>query len=202
MASEKRRDRREYRRKYYLANREKELNRAKKWLKNNPKSRSESNRRYYRANWKKMREQHREYKRNRRRTDPLYRLKDNLRRRIIHAVTRIQMRKNRRTMDILGCEMDFLKRHIEAQFSPGMTWENYGRWHIDHIVPLATAKSKEAAEKLCHYTNLAPLWAEDNFAKGAKLKWPSRRLRACVTSRAAKAAPTRGSAARARPVLG
>jgi hypothetical protein len=50
-----------------------------------------------------------------------------------------------------------------------MNWDNRDKWHIDHIIPLASAKSPEEVEKLCHYTNLQPLWASDNMSKGAKL---------------------------------
>jgi hypothetical protein len=58
---------------------------------------------------------------------------------------------------------------MELQFWPGMTWSNYGKWHVDHIIPLCTANSKEALEKLCHYTNLQPLWAVDNLRKNKKV---------------------------------
>jgi hypothetical protein len=52
-----------------------------------------------------------------------------------------------------------------------MTWDNYGvgGWEIDHIIPLASAKTEEEVYKLCHYTNLQPLWANENFKKGKKI---------------------------------
>ena len=50
-----------------------------------------------------------------------------------------------------------------------MNWSNYGLWHIDHIIPLSSAKKQEDLYKLCHYTNTQPLWAEDNLKKGSKL---------------------------------
>jgi hypothetical protein len=61
--------------------------------------------------------------------------------------------------------------YMEKQFQPGMSFDNYGfdGWHIDHIVPLATAKTEEQVAKLNHYTNLQPLWAKDNMSKGAKI---------------------------------
>ena len=50
-----------------------------------------------------------------------------------------------------------------------MSWENYGEWHVDHKIPLASAKTKEEVEKLFHHSNLQPLWAKDNLEKGAKI---------------------------------
>jgi len=50
-----------------------------------------------------------------------------------------------------------------------MSWDNYGEWHIDHIIPLCSATTVEELEKLCHYTNLQPLWAEENLFKGGKM---------------------------------
>lgn len=63
--------------------------------------------------------------------------------------------------------------HLEAQFAPGMTWENRGEWHVDHIRPLASfdLTDPEQLRTASHYTNLQPLWASDNLAKGARLDW-------------------------------
>jgi hypothetical protein len=61
-----------------------------------------------------------------------------------------------------------LKQHLENQFQSGMNWKTYGKygWHIDHIIPLSSAKTEKELYKLCHYTNLQPLWAKDNLIKG------------------------------------
>ena len=60
---------------------------------------------------------------------------------------------------------------MESQFTDGMTWDNWGKygWHVDHKVPLSSAKTPDELIKLCHYTNLQPLWAKDNLSKGAKI---------------------------------
>ena len=73
---------------------------------------------------------------------------------------------------MLGCSIDSLKRHLSKKFKIGMSWDNYGihGWHIDHIIPLSSAKTIEDIEKLCHYTNLQPLWAKDNLQKSNKIK--------------------------------
>ncbi|UYE95733.1 hypothetical protein HAAEEKHM_00013 [Sinorhizobium phage AP-16-3] len=79
----------------------------------------------------------------------------------------------RRTFDLLGYTVDDLKRHLEAQFTRGMSWENYGEWHIDHILPLAIHEYESAEcpdfKRAWALTNLQPLWAKDNMSKGAKV---------------------------------
>ena len=79
------------------------------------------------------------------------------------------LRKNNKTFEIIGCTPFELQKHLEEQFIDGMTWENYGQWHIDHIIPLSTANIEEEIYKLCYYTNLQPLWAIDNLKKGNKI---------------------------------
>lgn len=75
----------------------------------------------------------------------------------------------------VGCTREELIKHIESQFEEGMSWDNYGEWHIDHIIPLAAAKTEclesmvENLKYLNHYSNLRPLWAAENIAKGASL---------------------------------
>lgn len=73
-----------------------------------------------------------------------------------------------KTASILGCSWAEFAAHIERQFLPGMTWQNRGEWHIDHIVALATAKTEADVLALNHFTNLRPMWGPDNFKKGAK----------------------------------
>jgi hypothetical protein len=81
----------------------------------------------------------------------------------------LDITKKNKTFDIVGCNPLQLKEHLEKQFVDGMTWENKGDWHIDHIIPLSSAKTEDELYKLCHYTNLQPLWAIDNIKKGKKI---------------------------------
>lgn len=78
-------------------------------------------------------------------------------------------RKNSKTAQMLGCSWRFLKTHIEKQFTKGMTWENRHLWQIDHIIPLASAKNEDQLKKLCHFSNLQPLWNYDNQSKSDKI---------------------------------
>jgi hypothetical protein len=110
-----------------------------------------------------------EYQKRRRREDPLFKVKNNLRRRINDAYTASYWTKTSRNQDVLGCDYDTAFKHIESQFREGMSWDNYGEWHIDHIIPLCSANNVFELEILCHYTNLQPLWAAENISKGGSL---------------------------------
>ena len=72
--------------------------------------------------------------------------------------------------DLLGCTMESFISYLTSKLKEGMTLENYGKWHIDHIKPIALfdTTSKEQIKECFHYTNLQPLWARENFSKGAK----------------------------------
>jgi len=100
------------------------------------------------------------------------RLATNLRSRLRDAIKRNQ--KSGSAVRDLGCSIEFLKKHLEDQFTEGMSWSNYGRygWHIDHIIPLDSfdLTNREELLKACNYTNLQPLWAGDNLRKGSKMQ--------------------------------
>lgn len=80
-------------------------------------------------------------------------------------------RKVASATDLLGCTVEECRKHLESQFSDGMSWDNYGEWHIDHIVPLArfSFDSDEDFRRAFHFTNLQPLWARENLSKGDRL---------------------------------
>ncbi len=105
-------------------------------------------------------------------TDPIFKLKKGIRCLISQSFKRTcegTYKKEERSVELLGCTLEFFMKHIQDKFTEGMTQENYGEWHLDHIIPLATAKTREDVVKLNHYTNFQPLWAKDNLAKGAKI---------------------------------
>jgi hypothetical protein len=78
--------------------------------------------------------------------------------------------KSAATLELLGCALEELRVHLEVRFVSGMTWDNYGQWHIDHIRPCASfdLTDPEQQRQCFHYTNLQPLWAADNLRKGAR----------------------------------
>lgn len=112
-----------------------------------------------------------EYQRRRKEKDPVFALSQRVRVLLYARLRRGGFTKRSRTHEILGCDYETLAAHMEARFQPSMTWENRGEWHIDRIVPLASAKTEDDVIRLNHYTNLQPLWAADNLAKGARLDW-------------------------------
>jgi len=126
--------------------------------------------------WKNRNKQKLKYIHNKRlTTDVFYKLKLNLRSRFYHAI-RGNYKSGSAVKD-LGCDISFFKSFIESKFTDGMTWENWGRgmngrkeWQIDHIKPLASfdLTDKKQLQEACHYTNLQPLWAIDNFIKSDK----------------------------------
>jgi|688.fasta_scaffold534543_2 hypothetical protein len=110
------------------------------------------------------------YRDSRRKNEPLYKITENIRRRINKFFKSKNIEKNNKTFDIVGCSPEFLKEYIENKFTEGMSWDLMGKHiHIDHIIPLSSAKTEEDVYKLCHYTNLQPLWAEDNLKKSSKI---------------------------------
>lgn len=135
-------------------------------------------REYYKRNASKIRVKQTQYYQNnkekinsrvrdRLRADVSFRLRKSLSSRIYQAVKFFGQKKFNNTTGLIGCSMPKLILHLESQFQEGMTWENYGRWHIDHIKPCASFDlSDDKQQKECfHYTNLQPLWAIDNLRK-------------------------------------
>jgi hypothetical protein len=104
--------------------------------------------------------------------DPLYKLTTNIRSLIGNSFKRScngEFIKSKKTEEILGCTLEEFVKHLQSKFTEGMTLENYSEWEIDHIIPLASAKTEEEIHKLNHYTNLQPLWKSDNRSKSDKL---------------------------------
>jgi hypothetical protein len=104
---------------------------------------------------------------DRKKNDPQFKLKTLYR----SKLNKILGSNRESTFELIGCSSLELKIHLEQQFVVGMEWDNHGvhGWHIDHIIPLSSAKNNEELKKLCHYTNLQPLWWWDNLEKRDKI---------------------------------
>ena len=106
-----------------------------------------------------------EYNQRRVAVDREYRLICRMRSRMRNALNGTL--KHSPTLELLGCTVEHFRFHLEQQFTEGMTWDNYGEWHMDHIQPCASFDQTDPEQqKICwHYTNYQPLWAEDNLRK-------------------------------------
>lgn len=154
--------------KFRSQNPEKHKASHREWREKNKEKHCQNAKNYYRANRKKANETKRKRRLERRKADPLFALKTSVRSAVTKAFKNKGYSKTSQAGTILGCDWNQLKHHIESQFTNGMNWDNRHKWHIDHIIPLASAQSKEDVERLNHYSNLRPLWSIDNLKKGAK----------------------------------
>lgn len=175
---------------YYNKNYEKILKQAREYRKENhekiitcqrnyyEKNREEINKKdkirsriYRKENKNKVNTNNRKSRKEKYHTDPINKLSRCVRHRIYMFLKSKNIRKINKTFEIIGCNPTELKEHIEKQFTEGMSWKNYGYygWHIDHRIPLDSGKTKEEIYKLSHFTNLQPMWWEDNLKKGKKI---------------------------------
>jgi hypothetical protein len=161
----------EYSKKYREENKIILSNKKKEKYQKSPEIYYHRNKLYIEKNKEKVRNFKNEYQKKKKKESVLYRLKVLMRDRLNKFIKYSKMNKNNSTFDIIGCNPQQLKEHIENQFIDGMSWDNHGLlgWHIDHIIPLSSAKTEEDLIKLCHYTNLQPLWAKDNLLKSNKI---------------------------------
>ena len=145
----------------------KENLKKKEYYRDNIEQEREKSKKYYHDNKQVIRKKNNDWKNNKRKNDGFYRMKINLRHRLRDYL--FGESKSKRTKDIIGLDKMEFKSYVENKFHDGMTWDNYGKWHLDHIKPLCQAKDNDEALLLNHYTNLQPLWAEDNLRKNRKL---------------------------------
>ena len=129
----------------------------------------EQKREHYRNNKEELIQQQGEYHIRRRKTDINFKILCNLRKRIWNVLRNNS--KSEHTITMLGCSIEQLRGYLEKQFTTGMNWNNYGKWHVDHIKPCASFDlSKSEEQRKCfNWKNLQPLWAEENLRKGANL---------------------------------
>ena len=148
---------------YYENNKELVIERVKVWGNNNQEKIKGYKKDYVVNNRDIINKRMSERKKN----EPILKLKMLYR----SKINKILGSKREKTFDLIGCTPLQLKQYLEEQFIEGMSWDNHGLygWHIDHIIPISSAKNDEELKKLCHYTNLQPLWALDNIRKRDKI---------------------------------
>ena len=165
---------------YFQKNKQSHLKKKQNWRKNNPEEYKTQNKNYWektkdiQSEKKKIwiennREKYNSYWTNRKKNDPEFKLLMGMRSMLCGYLKKLNITKKNKTFDIVGCTPQSLKEHLESQFTDGMSWDNRSEWHIDHIIPLSSAKTEDEIYKLCHYTNLQPLWALDNIMKSNKI---------------------------------
>lgn len=142
---------------YYYANHEKQKEVKNTWKKNNPEL---------------VRAINNAWEKNKRKEDKFWACKKALRTRFLGALS--GRKKSNSTLNLVGKDSwEAFKLYVELHWKEGMSWDNYGSakdcWVIDHIKPLASARTLEELEKLQHYTNLQPLWSIENLQKGTKI---------------------------------
>ncbi|MEY4572765.1 MAG: hypothetical protein RLZ10_2021 [Bacteroidota bacterium] len=151
---------------YTLNNPEKVKERYKKWAENNPDKVKEKSQRWIKNNPEKIKKKRRVYEKRRKQIDPAYKIKSNYSTLLSRSFNIKGVKKPGKTVELLGCSIEFFLNYLSERFTDGMNFENYGKWHIDHIIPLSSAGGDLVKLKeLCHYTNLQPLWAIDNIMK-------------------------------------
>lgn len=165
-------DRKEYFKKYWKARRVSHGDdlraRSLSWYNLNKARAKKSARAWCLSNRQHIRDYQKKQRQN-----PVWKMRRNLGSRLSEVLAKRKIMRSRRLKDLLGCDLDSLRRHLESRFKPGMSWENYGffGWHVDHVIPCASfdLSTDEGQRRCFHYTNLSPLWCRDNIVKGKKL---------------------------------
>jgi len=164
-----------YKKEHYKINKKRLNEISKKYQEDNKEKVSQYLKEYNKKNKDKILKNKRGYDAERRK-DPIIRLNQNISGGIRGSLKfKGSSKKGRHWENIVNYTSQELKGHLEKLFQPGMTWNNYGKWQVDHIIPLAFFKytsTDDVEFKYCwSLTNLQPLWAEDNLRKRDKLNW-------------------------------
>jgi hypothetical protein len=145
----------------------------KKWYEENKEKWNQYMKDYREKNIEKIREVKRNYEKNRKATDPIYKLINNFRTAIYQVLKENNVQKNGHYFEVLQYSPEELIIHLENQFKDGMTWDNYGEWHVDHILPISSYSIQEIGDdefmRCWSLSNLQPMWGEENIKKSNKI---------------------------------
>jgi hypothetical protein len=159
--------------KYREKNKERLYNNHKEWYEENKDKWNEYIKEYREKNKDKIREIKRNYERTRKANDPIYKLINNFRTAIYQVLKENQVQKNGHYFETLKYSPENLIEHLENKFKDNMTWDNYGKWHVDHIKPISSFQIAEIGDKefmsCWSLENLQPLWGKENIRKSNKL---------------------------------
>jgi len=159
--------------KYYESNKEKISEYYSEWREDNKERLKEYQKKWREENRDKLRKTKRDYERNRKASDPLYKLISNFRTAIYTVLKESNVDKYGHYFDILQYTPEELINHLENQFKDDMTWENYGIWHVDHKLPITSFNIKEIGDeefmRCWCLDNLQPMWGEENIRKSNKI---------------------------------
>lgn len=139
------------------------LDYMKRWRSEHPKPRKSKKEKKPTKTKEERKRHHNEYKKEKYRKDYSYRLQQNTARRI-----RQSLKKDKGTVEYLGCDIEFYKQYLEEKFKEGMSWDNYGEWEIDHIKPVISFNLEKNEEifECFNYKNTQPIWKYENRSKG------------------------------------
>jgi hypothetical protein len=162
---------RDYKRKWRKENPEKKSAENRRWRLSNPDKVKESRKKWEDNNPEKNKQIRKNAKKRKLISDPGYDMLTRLRARLCNLLKLSMTAKTHRTIELLGCSKIELKEHIERQFLSGMSWDNRHLWQIDHIIPCSSfdLTDSEQQRQCFHWSNLRPLWAEDNRKKSNKI---------------------------------
>jgi hypothetical protein len=145
----------------------------KKWSEQNKEHLKQYIKEYRKNNVDKIRQIKRDYERNRKASDPAYKLISNFRTAIYQVLKENNVEKNKHYFDILRYTPEELISHLENLFTDGMTWENYGEWHVDHKTPISSFNFESIDDdsfmECWSLENLQPMWGKENIVKGSKI---------------------------------
>jgi hypothetical protein len=158
---------------YYKKNRDKRLKYFSDWQKENRDRLNEYHKEWREKNIEGYRKHKREYQKTRKANDPIYKLISNFRTAIYQVLKENNVEKNGHYFEILKYSPDELISHLEKQFKDDMSWDNYGKWHVDHIKPISSFDINEIGDnefmECWKLDNLRPLWGEENIRKSNKI---------------------------------